>query len=146
MAATGEAKSSAGSRALARAIERDDPRPLWICIWGGANTLAQTLIDLRATKNEETMRNLIARLRVYSISDQDDAGPWMRREFPDLFYIVAPSRPNGENYYRATWTGISGDLYYQNCEGADTSLVTNDWLDRNIRSKGPLGKVYPRFL
>jgi hypothetical protein len=75
MAATGEAKSSAGSKALVEAIERDDPRPLWVCVWGGANTLAQALIDLRAAKGDDATRALIARLRVYSISDQDDAGP-----------------------------------------------------------------------
>jgi len=145
MAATGEQKSSPGSRALEQVVDRKDPRPLWICIWGGANTLAQALSDMRATRSEEAMRALVRRLRVYSISDQDDAGPWIRREFPGLFYIVKPSRPNGEEYYFATWTGISGDVYYRNGEGADTSLVTNEWLDRNIRSKGPLGKVYPRF-
>jgi len=145
LAATGQGKSSEGSIALARAIERDDLRPLWICIWGGANTLAQALIDIRAAKSEETMNVLVARLRVYSISDQDDAGPWIRREFPQLFYIVKPSQPNGEEYYFATWTGISGDVYYRNGDGADTSFVTNEWLDQNIRSKGPLGKVYPRF-
>jgi len=146
LAATGEGKSSPGSRALAEAIQRDDPRPLWICIWGGANTLAQALLDLRAAKGEEAARPLIARLRVYSISDQDDAGPWIRREFPGVFYIVKPSRANSDDYYAATWTGISGDAYYRNAEGADTSLVTNEWLERNIRSKGPLGKVYPRFM
>jgi hypothetical protein len=146
LAATGEGKSSAGSKALVQAIERDEPRPLWICIWGGANTLAQALIDLRSSKTQEEMRTLVARLRVYSISDQDDAGPWIRREFPELFYIVTPSRPNSDDYYHATWTGISGDVYYRNSDGADTSLVTNEWLEQNIRSKGPLGKVYPRFM
>jgi hypothetical protein len=30
-------------------------------------------------------------MRVYTISDQDDSGPWLRREFPGLFYIVSPS-------------------------------------------------------
>ncbi len=145
LAATGEGKTSPGSKALALAVEHDDPRPLWVCILGGASTLAQALIDLRAAKSDEAMRPLIARLRVYSISDQDDAGPWIRREFPGLFYIVTPSRPNSEGYYAATWTGISGDVYYRNSEGADTSLVTNEWLDQNIR-KGPLGKVYPRFM
>ena len=29
-------KSSEGSRAIVKALERDDPRPLWVCIWGGA--------------------------------------------------------------------------------------------------------------
>lgn len=41
MAATGEGKSSDGAKAIEEAVERDDARPLWICLWGGANTLAQ---------------------------------------------------------------------------------------------------------
>lgn len=145
MGSTGEGKSTAGSKALAAAIEHNDPRPLWICVWGGINTLAQALIDLRATHSTAEIDRMISNLRVYSISDQDDAGPWLRREFPGLFYIVKPSRPNSDDYYSATWTGISGDLYYRNGDGADTSVVTNEWLDRNIRSKGPLGRVYPKF-
>ena len=32
-----------------------------------------------------------SKLRISSISDQDDAGPWIRREFPNLFYVVQPS-------------------------------------------------------
>lgn len=146
MAATGKGKSSPGSNALLKAIQRDDSRPLWICIWGGANTLAQALMDLRSSKSTEEESRLVSRLRVYSISDQDDAGPWIRHEFPELSYIVDPSRPNSESYYHATWTGISGDVYYRNGEGADTSTVTNEWLDQNIRAKGPLGKGYPRFM
>ena len=119
--ATAVGKGSPGSKALLESIEQDDPRPLWVCIWGGANTLAQTLIDLRSTRSAAEVRAVIGRLRVYSISDQDDAGPWIPREFPQLFYIVTPSSPNSDNYYSTTWTGISGDIYYRNGEGADTS-------------------------
>jgi hypothetical protein len=146
MGATGEGKASAGSMALVKAIEREDPRPLWICLWGGANTLAQALIDLRAAHAPPDVDRMVARLRISSISDQDDAGPWIRREFPSLFYVVKPSPPNSEEYSYATWTGISGDLYYRNGTGADTSLVTNEWLETNIRAKGPLGKMYPKFM
>jgi hypothetical protein len=146
MAATGPGKSSPGSEAIVRDLERDDPRPLWITLWGGANTLAQALMDLRANHNPEEVEKLIARLRISSISDQDDAGPWIRCEFPRLFYVVAPSTPTSAEYYAATWTGISGDLYYRNGDGADFTTVTNEWLDANIRSKGPLGKVYPKFM
>ena len=74
------------------------------------------------------------------------AGPWIRKEFPTLFYIGKPSSPDSGEYYCATWTGISGDVYYRNGAGADTSLVTNEWLEKNVRSKGPFGKVYPRFM
>ncbi len=146
LAATGPGKSSPGSQALLHAIERNDPRPLWICLWGGANTLAQALLDLRATHTAAETGRLVAHIRVSSISDQDDAGPWIRREFPTISYVVKPSPPDGEEYVYATWTGISGDLYYRNNAGADTSLVTNDWLQTNIRAKGPLGTMYPRFL
>src|SRR6266581_2540586 len=93
LAATGNGKTTEGSQAILRAADRDDPRPLWICIWGGANTLAQALLEVRATRTPEQLAKFVARLRVYSISDQDDAGPWIRREFPALFYIVTPSTP-----------------------------------------------------
>jgi hypothetical protein len=146
LAATGEGKSSEGARAIIRAADRDDPRPLWICIWGGASTLAQALKEVRVTRTPEQVAKLVARLRVYSISDQDDAGPWIRLEFPDLFYIVSPSTPTSGEYYFATWTGISGDVYYRNGAGADFTTVTNEWLDANIRSKGLLGKAYPKFM
>ncbi len=118
---------------------------MWITIWGGANTLAQALTDVRATRSSPDLEKFVSKLRVYSISDQDDAGPWIRREFPDLSYVVRPSLPNGDEYYYATWTGISGDVYYRNGEGADFSTVTNEWLEVNIRRKGPMGKQYPKF-
>jgi hypothetical protein len=146
LAATGPGKTSEGAKSLLRAAEKDDPRPLWICIWGGAATLAQALIEARAVHSPQDVAKIVAKLRVYSISDQDDAGPWIRRQFPDLFYIVSPSTPTSGEYYFATWTGISGDRYYRNGAGADFTTVTNEWLDSQIRSKGPLGKVYPKFM
>jgi len=146
MAAVGAGKSSDGSKAIVAALEREDARPLWVCIWGGANTLAQALMDLKAAHSPDDLAKLFAKLRVYSISDQDDAGPWIRKEFPDLFYVVSPSTPMSGEYAPATWTGISGDRYYRNGDGADATTVTNEWLDENIRSKGPLGKKYPKFM
>ncbi len=146
LAATGQGKSSAGSKAIVQAAERDDPRPLWICLWGGANTLSQALQDLGASHTPEQTARIIAKLRVYSISDQDDAGPEIRRQYPGLFYVVTPSTPSSGEYYFATWTGISGDRYYRNGQGADFTTVSNEWLDANIRNKGPLGKAYPKFM
>ena len=61
MAATGSGLTSEVARAI---VQREDLRPLWICIWGGANTLASAALVLA-----------IAKLCVYSISDQGDAGP-----------------------------------------------------------------------
>jgi hypothetical protein len=145
MAAVGTGKLSPGAKALIAAVDREDTRPLWVTLWGGANTLAQALLEVRATRRPAELSAFVWKLRVSSISDQDDAGPWIRREFPALHYIVKPSPPNGSEYGSATWTGISGDEFYRNCAGADTTTVTNEWLETNIRAKGPLGKAYPRF-
>ena len=137
---------SAGARFLVEAGLRDDERPLWVTLWGGANTLGEALAYARETLSAADLDRLISQLRVYSISDQDDAGPWIRREFPDLFYIVSPSSQDGADYARATWTGIAGDVYYRNGAGADFTTVTNEWLEENIRSKGPLGARYPEYM
>ena len=144
LAAIGPDRMSPGAELLIRAADRPDPRPLWISVWGGANTLAQALLHVRATRTPAQLEQFVSRLRVYTISDQDDAGPWIRREFPRLHYIASPSTQDGEQYYMATWTGISGDRFYRNAPGADFTTFSDAWVDANIRAKGPLGAHYPR--
>lgn len=143
MAGIAKDKLSAGADRILRAADRADARPLWVAVWGGANTLAEVLMHARETRTPEALAALVAKLRVYAISDQDDAGPWIRREFPALFYIAMPSTPDGDQYSMATWTGISGDKFYRNAPGADFTTFTDAWVNANIRAKGPLGKLYP---
>jgi hypothetical protein len=144
MAFVGAGKSSPGSQLIIDAADKNDPRPLWITIWCGANTLAQALTDVRASRSPEELEKFVAKLRVYSISDQDDADAWIRREFPDLFYIVSPSTQDAKEYYRATWTGISGDRYYKNGPMHKFEMVDNPWLEEHIiNNHGPLGALYP---
>ncbi len=146
MAAVGEGKASAGSRLILAAADKEDSRPLWVAVWGGANTLAQALLDARRERSPEGLDRLISKLRVYTISDQDDAGHWLRREFPGLFYIVSPSTTDWKEYWRATWTGISGDRHYKNGPFHHFELVDNPWLEENIiRDHGPLGALYPKL-
>ncbi|MCP4847441.1 MAG: DUF1593 domain-containing protein [Verrucomicrobiaceae bacterium] len=145
MQAVGEGKQSPGSRLLLETANRDLEKPLWVSVWGGANTLAQALFDARKERSAEETKKLVSRLRVYTISDQDDAGRWLRREFPGLFYIVSPSS-SWKEYFRATWTGISGDRHYRNAPMIDFELVDNPWLEQHIISNhGPLGALYPRL-
>lgn len=135
MEGVGEDKDTEGSEWVIRALDDPDPRPLWISTWGGANTLAQALFKLRATRPAEEVARLVSKLRVYTISDQDDAGPWIRANFPELFYIVTP----GSDYGTATWIAIT-----QAIEGADSTTVSNRWLADNIQQgHGPLGAMYP---
>lgn len=146
MSAVGSGKSSGGSRRIVEAVDRADDRPVWVSIWGGPNTLAQVLWDVRASRSPAEVDKFVAKLRVYAISDQDDSGPWLRREFPNLFYIVSPSSPvSYQEYYRATWSGISGGRGDQAAAGYHFDMVDNPWLETNvIKNHGPLGALYPR--
>src|SRR5262245_31396580 len=139
MNAVGKDHDSAGSQRLIAAVDRKDPRPVWVPVWGGPNVLAQALWHVRATRSEKQLREFVSKLRVYTISDQDDSGPWIRKNFPDLFYVVSPGFHGGGAYHEATWSGISGDKFHGRFTGADFSIVDNPWLDEHIRAKGPMG-------
>lgn len=135
MTGVGDGKDSEGSDWIIREIEADDDRPLWISVWGGANTLAQALYKIKDTKPAKEVKRLVAKLRVYTISDQDDSGIWIRNNFPDLFYIVSP----GDDYGSATWSAINNFV-----RGAHNEVISNDWLARNVQQDhGPLGAAYP---
>ena len=139
MAGVGKGRSTAASRAIVAATDRADPRPVWVLLWGGAVDLAQALRDVRATRTSVQVAAFVAKLRVYSISDQDDAGPWLRREFPRLFWIA--SIHGWGQYNMATWAGISSDRRNPE-QWPDREVVADPWLEANIR-RGPLGALYP---
>lgn len=135
MHGVGDGKDSEGSEWIIKALENQDDRPLWLSIWGGPNTLAQALYKIRKTKTATEAERLYKKLRVYTISDQDDSGPWIRKNFPSIFFIVTP----GYNYAKATWLGIAFPM-----PGSNIEVTSADWLAKNIQQgHGPLGADYP---
>ena len=147
MQGVGEGHDSPGSEHIIKTVDRKDDRPVYISVWGGANCLAQALWKVMKTRSKPQADAFISKLRVYTISDQDDAGPWMRNKCPDLFYVVSPGHEEGQggSYHYATWVGISGDRFHGRFQGPDFALVDNPWLDLHIRKDhGPLGAMYPR--
>ena len=146
MLGVGQGKSSEGSRHIIEVVDKPDKRPVWISVWGGANCLAQALWDVKYSRSVEELDAFVSKLRVYTISDQDNSGRWMRITFPNLSYIVSPSSVGHMEYYKATWTGISGDRHYRNAPMHIFELVDNPWLEKNIiKGHGPLGALYPRL-
>ena len=138
MEAIAPGKSSLGSDWIIEVLERDDARPVWISVWGGANTLAQALMTIRETKTNEEAAELIKKIRVYAISDQDDSGHWVRSNFPDLFYIVTPG-----GYGGSTWSAIYKVLEGDNHD-ANNAVIGNAWIAEHIQQNhGPLGSSYP---
>jgi hypothetical protein len=132
MQGVGDGKDSPGSEWIIKILEENDERPLWVTVWGGPNTLAQALYKIKKTRPDA--KKLISKLRVYTISDQDDSGIWMRKNFPDLFYIVSPG-----GYETSTWGAITAPA-----PGLNNEVISNKWLAQNIQQgHGPLGAVYP---
>lgn len=135
MQGVGKVKDSEGSDWIIKELEGSDERSLWISVWGGVNTLAQALYKIKNTKTEKEAEMLVAKLRVYAISDQDDSGIWIRNNFPELFYIVSP----GDDYGSATWNGINSLV-----QGINNDKISNSWLAQNIQQgHGSLGAAYP---
>ena len=135
MQGVGEGKDSEGSDWIVKVLEQPDDRPVWVTVWGGTNTLAQALWKIRKTMGTQAAEKIYKKLRVYTISDQDDSGPWIRQQLPSIFFIVTP----GYNYAYATWLGMSFPY-----PGANNEVTSNDWLARNIQQgHGPLGAAYP---
>jgi hypothetical protein len=143
MNAVGEGMDSPGSELIISSVDKNDARPLWVLVWGGPNCLAQALWKVRATRSKSEVEKFISILRVYTISDQDDSGPWIRKTFPEIFYIASPGFHSYGGYHHSTWTGISGDRFHGRFAGGNFEIVDNPWLDENIRKKGPLGAQYP---
>ena len=146
MEGVGKGKSSEGSCHIIDVVDKADKRPVWISVWGGANCLAQVLWEVKYTRSTEELDAFVSKLRVYTISDQDNSGRWMRITFPNLFYIVSPSSVDNQQYHQATWNGISGDRFYRNGPMHKFELVDNPWLEENIiKDHGPLGALYPKL-
>jgi len=135
MSGVGKGQNSEGSDWIVKILEQNDPRPLHIAVWGGVNTLAQALFNIKETKTENETNRLISKLRVYTISDQDDSGIWLRNTFPNLFYIVSP----GDDYGSSTWVAINSQI-----KGISNEEISNKWLSQNIQQgHGLLGAAYP---
>ena len=145
MNAVGEGMDSEGSELIIQAVDRNDDRPVWVLVWGGPNCLAQALWKVKHTRTADETERFVNKLRVYTVSDQDDSGPWIRKTFENLFYIASPGYHPFGAYHHATWGGIGGDKFHGRFCGANFSIVDNPWLDKNIRCKGALGAQYPRM-
>ncbi|MFM2479815.1 nucleoside hydrolase-like domain-containing protein [Celerinatantimonas sp. YJH-8] len=135
----GKGKTTQASQSIIAAIDKVDARPLWITVWGGSVDLAQALWDIQHTRTVEQIEAFIHKIRVYSISDQDNTGAWIRRNFPTMRWISSLHAYN--DYWLSTWVGISSPMV----AGGDMSQVNNNWVHQYIQL-GVLGQKYPDIM
>jgi len=109
-------------------------RPLNVAIWGGQTDLGQAFWRVKQERKAAGFAEFSKRLRVYDIADQDGIADWIRSTFPGLHYVLSRA-PSGRDKREATFRG----MYLT----GDESLTSRKWVEDNIRSKGPLGALYP---
>ena len=131
----GADKDTEGSLHIIACVDRSNDRPLNVVIWGGSTELAQALWKVRNDRKPEELRAFLKKIRVYDISHQDNTGPWINEEFPDLLYVLSKA-PKGKDKRDGGYRG----MYL----GGDESLTSRAWVDRHVRKeRGPLGALYP---
>lgn len=71
----GENNDSQGSDLLIRLADEDDPRPIYVAAWGGANTLAQAIWRVKQTRSEAELHvsstssaSIPSRIRICTIA------------------------------------------------------------------------------
>jgi hypothetical protein len=119
MGDVGTGKDSPGSELIVAAVDKDDPRPVWVMGWGGMNTAAQAIWKVRETRSPEALDKFLKKLKLFDILGQDDAGAWIAKNFPDVFYIRATAVYG--------WQPPKNGEYQRN----------------DIQSHGSLGAAYP---
>jgi hypothetical protein len=134
--AIGGNNDSPGSELLIRLADEDDPRPIYVAAWGGANTLAQAIWKVQQTRSAEELKRFVRKFRIYTITDQDMAynnrmnrhyssHMWLRREFKDDLQFI---------WDEGTWQ--------EQCELGKQHWT---WHQNYIQTKGVLGKEYPNY-
>lgn len=132
----GNGNDSQGSDLLIRLADEDDPRPIHVAAWGGANTLAQAIWRVKQTRTAEELKRFVRKFRIYTITDQDmqysmrmnraySSHQWLRSEFEDDLQFI---------WDEGTWQ--------EQCE-----LGKRHWQQHveHIQGKGALGKEYPNY-
>lgn len=134
MEGVGKGKNTPGSDLIIEALLSDDDRPLWITLWGATGTLAQALWDIKYNRgyNDMEIDRLISKIRVYDIAGQDDAGGWIAKTFPDIFYIRSSVQFLGfaQGHIPAS-------------QGGNQDVANDEWFQTSIMGYGPLGKLFP---
>ena len=126
-----------GSELIIRLADEDDDRPIWVCVWGGANTFSQAVWKVQQERSPEELKAFLRKFRLYTITDQDmvygmrmnraySSHMWLRRDFSDDLMLV---------WDESAWLN-------------QNALGRSDWESyaTYIQGHGAMGGVYPHFL
>ena len=151
VAGIGQGKSTGGSQLIIECLEKKDPRPLYVVVNAGSNTLAQAIVDYEAIHSKKELKTAITKLRVYENGAQDNAGAWICAKYPAIHwvrsnyqtYAFGGPRVSGEikeyNIGPHTWEPYDYDYLGQHHWALDHVKIDHGWLGNAwpLRIMGP---------
>ena len=116
-------------------VDKKDACKVNIAILGGQTDVVQALWKVKNERNTEEYLKFIHKIRIYDVNDQDGLYLHIKKEFPELFYILAKA-PDGMDKREGVYRG----MYL----GGDESLTSGEWIESNVLDNhGTLAELYP---
>jgi hypothetical protein len=140
--------NSEGAQLIIKTLLDDDPRPVHILAWGGANTQANALWQIKQQHSPGEWQKAVAKARLYCIWYQDGGGKWIEENLPEIKIYQAGS-PDRDGAWRYVWDYMSVDHYYKDRLSKNPpelqKIMDKPWLAQNIKTgHGPLCAAYPQ--
>jgi hypothetical protein len=141
-------EDSEGAKHIIQVLLDDDPRPVHILAWGGANTQANALWQIKNNRTDAEYQKAAAKARLYCIWFQDAAGEFIVKNLPEV-KIYGAGRPERDGSWRDVWDYRSVDGKRTDRGSANPKdiqvLMDDPWLTKNVKTgHGALGALYPQ--
>ncbi|QDU89206.1 hypothetical protein Pla175_25930 [Pirellulimonas nuda] len=137
-----QTKDTPGAQLIIDTLLDDDPRPVHVLSWGGANTTASALWKLKSEYPKEKFDHAVSRIRIYCIWYQDGGGAWVQANIPGAYINEAYGWDNVWDYESIS-EGSRGKPSANPREVQ--AYMGKEWLRKNVTSDhGPLGALYPQ--
>ncbi len=128
-----------GVKLIVSVLEKNDPRPVWFLIWGGANTLGGAVMKIKNEKSNAD--SMIAKIRTYDIALQDDGSAYIMHSFPRACLMTSRSAWKGISHSKPGWSDSPESW------GGNDRVFDAAWCSANIQQgHGALGEMYPNVM
>lgn len=137
-----QTKNTPGEQLIIDMLLDNDPRPVHVLSWGGANTTASALWKLKTEYPKEKFDYAVSRIRIYCIWYQDGGGGWIQTNIPGAYI-------NEAYKWNKVWDYQSISNAPRNRPSANPpeiqAYMNYQWLSENVTNNhGPLGAMYPQ--
>lgn len=126
-------RDTKGSEVIIEKLLDDDPRPVYISMWGGGTMVAHAFWRIKKDYSQSMFERAVKKARMYFIWYQEvgtGGGQWLRDNIPRALNVR-------DDQFHNTWT------YRPRSDQPFENLMGEKWMTENVKNNhGPLGAEY----